>query len=70
MQQPGGNIQEKKAAGDLPVEAPRSSFFEFEERYDDLFRQKYDFYRSGISHVVRKYLECGDLREGFGDYAR
>jgi hypothetical protein len=45
-------------------------FLEFEERYDDLFQQKYDFYRPVISHVVRKYLECGDLREGFGDYAR
>jgi hypothetical protein len=40
-------------------------FLEFVERYDDLFQQKYGFYRPVISHVVRKYLECGDLREGF-----
>jgi len=40
-------------------------FLEFEERYDDLFQQQYGFFRPVISHVVRKYLECGDLREGF-----
>jgi ssDNA-binding Zn-finger/Zn-ribbon topoisomerase 1 len=40
-------------------------FFEFEERYDDLFQQQYGFYRPVISHVVRKYLECGDLHQGF-----
>ena len=40
-------------------------FLEFQERYDDLFRQQYGFYRPVISHVVRKYLECGDLQEGF-----
>lgn len=40
-------------------------FLEFEECYDDLFQKQYGFYRSVISHVVRKYLECGDLREGF-----
>ncbi len=40
-------------------------FLEFEERYDDLFQQQYGFYRPVISHVVQKYLECGDLSEGF-----
>ena len=40
-------------------------FFEFEERYDELFQKKYGFYRPVISHVVRKYLECGDLHKGF-----
>jgi len=40
-------------------------FLEFEERYGDLFQQRYGFYRPDISHVVRKYLDCGDLREGF-----
>lgn len=39
-------------------------FIEFEEGYDDLFRQQYCFYRPVISHVVRKYLECGDLHQG------
>ena len=40
-------------------------FLEFEECYENLFQQQYGFYRPVISHVVRKYLECGDLREGF-----
>lgn len=43
----------------------RHHFEEFELRYDELFSREYGFYRPVISHVVRKYLECGDLREGF-----
>jgi len=41
-------------------------FDEFEERYDELFSKDYGFYRPVISHVVRKFLECGDLHQGFG----
>jgi len=41
------------------------NFVEFEESYDELFQKKYGFYRPVISHVVRKYLECGDLHQGF-----
>ena len=40
-------------------------FVEFEEVYDELFQKKYGFFRPVISHVVRKYLECGDLHQGF-----
>ena len=40
-------------------------FVEFEEDYDELFQKKYGFFRPVISHVVRKYLECGDLHQGF-----
>jgi hypothetical protein len=40
-------------------------FEEFESCYDDLFSRDYGFYRQVVSHVVRKYLECGDLHEGF-----
>lgn len=40
-------------------------FDEFEERYDEFFSKEYGFYRSIISHVVRKFLECGDLHQGF-----
>ena len=40
-------------------------FFEFEGAYDELFQKNYGFYRPVISHVVRKYLECGDLQQGF-----
>ncbi|NOR23957.1 MAG: hypothetical protein GQ542_06100 [Desulforhopalus sp.] len=42
-----------------------SHFTDFEENYDDLFQKQHGFYRLVISHVVRKYLECGDLHEGF-----
>lgn len=40
-------------------------FVEFEEVYDELFLKKYRFYRPVISRVVRKYLACGDLHQGF-----
>ncbi len=39
-------------------------FDEFEEVYDELFQKKYGFYRPVLSHVVLKYLECGDLHQG------
>ncbi|MCP3887307.1 MAG: hypothetical protein GY702_00320 [Desulfobulbaceae bacterium] len=39
-------------------------FLEVEERYDEFFQKKYGFYRPVISHVVNKYLECGDLHQG------
>lgn len=38
---------------------------EFEKVYDELFQKQYGFYRPVISHAVRKYLECGDLHQGF-----
>ncbi len=38
---------------------------EFEGPYEELLQQQYGFYRSVISHVVYKYLECGDLHQGF-----
>ncbi len=38
---------------------------DFEALYDALFLKEYGFYRLVISNVVRKYLECGDLRQGF-----
>lgn len=40
-------------------------FDEFEERYDELFSKDFGFYRPVISHVARKFLECGDLHQGF-----
>lgn len=40
-------------------------FDEFEDHYDALFSKRYGFYRPIISHVVRKFLECGDLHQGF-----
>ena len=39
-------------------------FVEFEEDYEEHFQKKYGFFRPVISHVVRKYLECGDLHQG------
>jgi len=60
----------KEYRGRKPRESPLwqlldKHFDEFEERYDDLFARQYGFYRPVIPHVVRKYLECGDLHQGF-----
>lgn len=38
---------------------------EFEERYDELFARGYGFYRPVVSHMVRRFLDCGDLQQGF-----
>lgn len=40
-------------------------FDKFEECYDDLLSKEYGFYRPVVSLIVRKYLECGDLHQGF-----
>jgi hypothetical protein len=40
-------------------------FESFEENYDTKFEKKYGYYRPVIGEVVRNYLACGDLKEGF-----
>jgi hypothetical protein len=37
----------------------------FEQGYDERFEKQHGFFRSIISEVVRDYLSCGDLRNGF-----
>ena len=44
----------------------QSHFDHFEQVYDERFEWDYGFYRPVISDVVRAYLKCGDLKEGFG----
>ena len=34
--------------------------------HDERFERDYGFYRPVISDVVRAYLKCGDLKDGFG----
>jgi len=38
---------------------------EFERIYPEKYADTYGYFRPVISDVVRKYLVCGDLREGF-----
>lgn len=33
--------------------------------YDERFTRHYGFYRPVISEVVRAYIKCGDLEQGF-----
>ncbi len=40
-------------------------FDEFEYRHDDLYSREYGFFRPIFSRIVRKYLECEDLAQGF-----
>ncbi|MBU2511980.1 transposase zinc-binding domain-containing protein [bacterium] len=37
----------------------------FERSYEEKFERKYGFFRPVIGDVVRSYLKCGDLKEGF-----
>ena len=37
----------------------------FERNYPEKFEKRYGFFRSVILEVVRAYLRCGDLKEGF-----
>lgn len=37
----------------------------FERIYEERFEKRYGFFRPVISEVVRSYLKCGDLKEGF-----
>ncbi len=37
----------------------------FERNYEEKFEKHYGFFRPVISEVVRDYLKCGDLKEGF-----
>lgn len=38
---------------------------DFEKSYDERFEKKFGFFRPVISEVVRAYLRCGDLKDGF-----
>lgn len=40
-------------------------FEEFERVYPEKYADTYGYFRPVIGDVVRKYLVCGDLREGF-----
>lgn len=53
-----------------PIDSPlykllQAHFDHFEQVYDERFVRDYGFYRPVISDVVRAYLKCGDLKEGF-----
>jgi hypothetical protein len=53
-----------------PTDSPlykllQAHFDHFEQVYDEQFVRDYGFYRPVISDVVRAYLKCGDLKEGF-----
>ena len=38
---------------------------DFEKNYAEKFEKQYGFFRPVVSEVVRAYLRCGDLKEGF-----
>jgi ribosomal protein S27E len=40
-------------------------FDQFEQSYEVCYTKAYGFFRPVISRVVRKYLDCGDLHQGF-----
>ena len=38
---------------------------QFEAVYPERYRERYGFWRPIVGTVVRKFLECGDLKQGF-----
>ena len=42
-----------------------SGGLEFEAVYEERYQERYGFWRPIIGTVVRKFLECGDLKHGF-----
>jgi Transposase zinc-binding domain len=38
---------------------------QFEAVYEERYQERYGFWRPIIGTVVRKFLECGDLKQGF-----
>jgi len=40
-------------------------YVEFEAVYEERYQKRYGFWRPIIGTVVRKFLECGDLKHGF-----
>ena len=38
---------------------------QFEAVYEERFQERYGFWRPIIGRVVRKFLQCGDLKQGF-----
>ena len=40
-------------------------YAEFEAVYEERYQERYGFWRPVIGTVVRKFLECGDLKHGF-----
>ena len=38
---------------------------EFERVYSERYQERYGFWRPIIATAVAKFLECGDLKEGF-----
>ncbi len=40
-------------------------YHSFEQHYEEKFEKHYGFFRPVISEVIRGFLKCGDLKEGF-----
>lgn len=58
-------VYKQRYQKNIVMATSRPAFSEFETCYDEQFQHRYGFYRQIISHVVHKYLECGDLHRGF-----
>ena len=42
-----------------------NNYESFERSYEEVFQQKYGYFRPIIIEVVHEYLSCGDLKNGF-----
>ena len=59
-------VYHPRTPADSPLCRLLSNHFDhFERIYDERFAKEYGFYRPVISDVVRAYLKCRDLKQGF-----
>jgi ribosomal protein S27E len=51
--------------GTAPLAAPFPLVQTFVQIYDNQFSRRYGFWRPYVEKVIYRYLECGDLHNGF-----
>ncbi len=44
-----------------------NNFETLEQTYDEWFSKQYGFFRAYVKQVIYRYLDCGDLHNGFAD---
>ncbi|MGV1098477.1 hypothetical protein ACUUL3_03590 [Thiovibrio sp. JS02] len=64
-----GSIQAEASKGLALYQLLEDDYERFEQEYEERFVRNYGFYRSVVGHVVRGYLKCGDLKDGFARVA-
>lgn len=60
-----GVYQPRNAKATAFYQCISNHFKDFESIYPEKYQERYGFYRPVIGKVVEKFLDCGDLTQGF-----